>query len=184
MGWTGPGLWRVLLILDWIRTVKCFTILDQDQTWTELMDKNCINFVIKKFFCWNFGLYLDLEFKFFKYFGLCLELDWVLKIGDWIWIVKYDNPLISGFHQARRQVFWFAVENTHLRGKISVVLHVFKTIFSGHTTWGAEKNWRRHCPRMPSRGYGPDCLWNKALGFATEKVKGAISELLQKKKLS
>jgi len=37
---------------------------------------------------------------------------------------------------------------------------------------------------MPSRGYGPDCLWNKALGFATEKVKGAISELLQKKKLS
>jgi len=50
--WTGSGLWRILLILDWSRTVKHFAILEQDQIWTQLMDKNCVVFVIKKFiFC-------------------------------------------------------------------------------------------------------------------------------------
>jgi len=33
--------------------------------------------------------------EFFKYFGLQLDLDWVFKNQDWIWIAKYDNPLIS-----------------------------------------------------------------------------------------
>jgi len=31
-----------------------------------------------------------------KCFGLWLDLDWVVKNQDWIWIAKYDSPLIFG----------------------------------------------------------------------------------------
>jgi len=30
LDWTGSGLWRILLIWGWNRTVKCFKIWDQD----------------------------------------------------------------------------------------------------------------------------------------------------------
>jgi len=43
---------------------------------------------------------LDLDFKFLKPFGLSLDLNWVLKIQDWIWIAKYDSPFISDPQQA------------------------------------------------------------------------------------
>jgi len=42
-----------------------------------------------------FGLHLDLDFTFAKSFGLWLYMDPVLKNQDWIWIAKYDSPLIS-----------------------------------------------------------------------------------------
>ena len=42
-----------------------------------------------------FGLHLDLDFTFEKSFGLWLDLNWVLKYQEWIWIAKYDSPLIS-----------------------------------------------------------------------------------------
>jgi len=38
---------------------------------------------------------VDLDFEFLKLFGLWLDLDSVLKIQEWIWIAKYDSPLIS-----------------------------------------------------------------------------------------
>ena len=60
------------------------------------MEKNCIFFVDEKLYFSIFKLYLDFDFKFPKVFGLSLDLDWVLKIQDWIWTAKYDSPLISG----------------------------------------------------------------------------------------
>ena len=48
MDWTGSGLRRIVLILDWIGPVKCFTILEQDRIWTQLIDKNCAIFVIRE----------------------------------------------------------------------------------------------------------------------------------------
>ena len=42
---------------------------------------------------------MDLDFEFLNLFGLKLDLDWILKIQDWIWIGKEDSPLISdGLH--------------------------------------------------------------------------------------
>jgi len=57
LDWAGSGLWRILLILVWIQTVKYFIILDQDRIWTEFIDKNCVIFVIKKLY---FAKLLDL----------------------------------------------------------------------------------------------------------------------------
>jgi len=59
------------------------------------MEKNCIVFAMKMLYFFIFELSLDLDFEFLKLFGLCLDLDRVLKIQDWIWIAKYDSPLIS-----------------------------------------------------------------------------------------
>jgi len=47
-------------------------------------------------FCQSFGFYLNLDLKLLQNFGLWLDLDRSLKIPDWIWIVKYYSPLISG----------------------------------------------------------------------------------------
>jgi len=61
------------------------------------MEMNSVIFFIKNLqfvkildFIWTWILH------FLNFFGLWLDLDWVLKIQDWIWIVKYDSPLISG----------------------------------------------------------------------------------------
>ena len=57
-----------------------------------------------------FGLNLELDFTYEKIFGLWLDLDWVLNNQDWIWIAKFDSPLISDAHlclqyvQGRTQV--------------------------------------------------------------------------------
>jgi len=37
-----------------------------------------------------------LYFRFEKVFALCLDLDRVLLNQHWIWIAKYDSPLIRG----------------------------------------------------------------------------------------
>jgi len=58
------------------------------------MEKKCDIFVVKRLHISIFGRFLDFTFE--KFFWLRLDLDWVLKNQDWIWITKYDSPLISG----------------------------------------------------------------------------------------
>jgi len=53
------------------------------------------NFCHQKAVFLFFGLCLDLDFEFLKLLGLWLDLDGVIKFQDWIWIAKYDSPLIS-----------------------------------------------------------------------------------------
>jgi len=92
--WTESGLWRILLMFDWIRTVNCFINYGSgpDFDWgkgNELRSfchYSCILLIL-----------LDFDFKFLELFGLWLVLDWVLKIQDWI--AKYDSPLISGYYR-------------------------------------------------------------------------------------
>jgi len=55
----------------------------------------------------SFGLHLDLDITFAKSFGLWLDLDRVLKNQDWIWIAKYDSPLISAKSAERTTVSIF-----------------------------------------------------------------------------
>jgi len=50
---------------------------------------------VKSLFFQYIGLHLALDFTFEKYFSLWLDVDWVFKNQDWIWIAKYDSPLIS-----------------------------------------------------------------------------------------
>ena len=57
------------------------------------MEKNYVIFVNKKLCFVNF---LDLDFEFLKLIGLWLDLDWVLKMQDWIRMAKSDSPFISG----------------------------------------------------------------------------------------
>jgi len=60
------------------------------------MEKNYIFFCGKKlYFVIFFGLRLDLDFKMKKLFGTRMDLELVLKLRDWIWIIKYESPLIS-----------------------------------------------------------------------------------------
>jgi len=60
------------------------------------MEKNYIFFCRKKlYFVIFFGLRLDLDFKMKKLFGTRMDLELVLKLRDWIWIIKYESPLIS-----------------------------------------------------------------------------------------
>jgi len=62
---TGSGICRIVLIFDWIRLVKCLTILDQDRIWTELMDKNCVIVVFKKL---HFAKFFDCLWTWFLHF--------------------------------------------------------------------------------------------------------------------
>jgi len=54
------------------------------------MEKNYVIFVNESCILLISWIFLDLDFKFIKRFGLKLDLDLVLKIQDWIW--KYDSP--------------------------------------------------------------------------------------------
>jgi len=47
LDWTGTGLWRILLILDWIRTVKCFMNLGSGLVMDWVNGKELCNFVKK-----------------------------------------------------------------------------------------------------------------------------------------
>jgi len=92
MAWTGSGLWRILLDLDWIRTVIFYINLGSgpDLDWDN--GKICEFLLLKAVFCQSFGFYLDLGFKLLQNFGLWLDLNWSLKIPDWIWMAKYHSP--------------------------------------------------------------------------------------------
>ena len=61
------------------------------------MEKKCNYLSLKNCLFVNFfERYLDLDFRSLETIALWLDLDGVLKIQDWIWIEKHDNPLISG----------------------------------------------------------------------------------------
>ena len=97
LDWTGPGLLQILLNLNWIRTVKLRNL--GSGTDLDLVNgKKCGIFVVKGL---HFSNILDLDFTSKKIFGLCLDLDWVSKIQVWIWIAKYDSPLISVLNMIR-----------------------------------------------------------------------------------
>jgi len=71
--WTGSGLWWIVFIFDWIRIENASQILDQDQIWTELMDKNCVIFIIKKFY---FAEFLDFISTWTLHFLNFLDYGW------------------------------------------------------------------------------------------------------------
>ena len=73
MDWTGSGLRRIVLILDWIGPVKCFTILKQDWIWTQLIDKNCAIFVITKLY---FAKFLEFIWTWILNFLKILDYGW------------------------------------------------------------------------------------------------------------
>jgi len=50
-----------------------------------------------------FGLYLDLDFPFEKLFWTVVGLGLSFKKLVWIWIAKYDSPLISDTEQGFKQ---------------------------------------------------------------------------------
>ena len=79
-----------------------------------------------------FGLGLLIK----KKFGLWLDLDWVLKIQEWIWIAKYDSPLISSSRN------FFIMVRVHRKQKITnrenliiVVLAHFQIIVDVIEQW-------------------------------------------------
>jgi len=95
--------------LDWIRTIANFVEFGLDpeckalQNLGSRQDLDWVNGKEMRYFCcetaafFQFsGLHLDLYFTFKKIVGLWLDLHWVLKNQDWIWIAKYDSPLIFG----------------------------------------------------------------------------------------
>jgi len=93
--WTWLGLGWILnmtnfLCLDSIRTISRPKIFGSgpDVGW----------FTGKELghFCFQKG-------AFFKYFGLHLDLDWVLKILAWIWIIKCNSPVISAVQHSQRK---------------------------------------------------------------------------------
>ena len=61
------------------------------------MEINSVIFFIKNLYFVNF---LDFVWtwisNFLNFFGIWLNLEWVLKIQAWIWTAKYDSQLISG----------------------------------------------------------------------------------------
>jgi len=66
LDWTGSGLWRIFLNLDWIRIVICFINLEPEPDLDWVTGRNCAIFVIKRFISLIFLFYLDLDIKLFK----------------------------------------------------------------------------------------------------------------------
>jgi len=102
-----------LKFVYWIRAIANFVEFGLDPDCKSLQnlkprpDLDWVNGKELRHFCCKkaaflkyFGLHLDLDFALEKYFGLCLELDRVFKNQNWIWIAKYDSPLISAARPA------------------------------------------------------------------------------------
>jgi len=53
LGWTGSGLWRILLTLYWIRTVNCFINLGHGPDWDWLNGKELRRFCYQKAVFWT-----------------------------------------------------------------------------------------------------------------------------------
>jgi len=71
--------------------------------WTELMEKKWAILAVKKLHISTiFGLHLELGFSFWKIFWTAVGLG-QLKIEDWIWIAKFDSPLIPAVNQRQWQ---------------------------------------------------------------------------------
>jgi len=97
--WTGLGLDWMQIIANFVEfwwDLNCKTLqnLGSDPD-LDLVNRKEMPHVCcaKAAFSKYFGPYLDFTFE--KNFGLCLDLDWVLKNQDWIWVAKYDSFLIS-----------------------------------------------------------------------------------------
>ena len=54
-------------------------------------------------------------------FGLWLGLDWVLKSQDWLWMAKYDSPLISGVWRSCVVASFLSVEDWTSSRKVQAV---------------------------------------------------------------
>jgi len=63
------------------------------------MEKKWAIFVVKRM---QFSNFLDFIWTFTFEKSFRLWLDWILKNQDWIWIVKYDSPLISAGNPTRQ----------------------------------------------------------------------------------
>ena len=75
-----------MLNLDWIRSVNHFKIEDPDRIWTELMEKKCGIFVVKRIhfsnfldFIWTWTLHLenfsDCGWTWTEFLKIRLDLD-------------------------------------------------------------------------------------------------------------
>ena len=91
LDWTGPGLLQNFVEFGLDCTI--FQILGSGPDLDLVTRRGCGIFVVKML---HFSNILDFDFAFEKNFGLCLDLDWVLKNQDCICIEKHDGPLISG----------------------------------------------------------------------------------------
>jgi len=85
-----------------------------------------------------------LDFKFFNLSGVCLDLDWVLNIQDWIWIANFDSPLVSGSYVFEKVVWNFVQEKrfssfwAKYSGRFCFVLKLFlhsNELFPGYNTF-------------------------------------------------
>jgi len=93
----------------WIRTIANFVefVLDPEcKALKNLGSGQDLDWVNGKemghFCCEHFSNFLDFIWTW-EIFGLWLDLDWVLKNQDWVWIAKHDSPLIFGPQIIARQ---------------------------------------------------------------------------------
>jgi len=89
LDWTWIGLDPDYIKFCNFVTVNLFKIQDLDRISTEFNEKEMRHYCCEKA---TFFIFLDLVETIF---GLWLDLDWVLKNLDWIWIAKCDSPFIS-----------------------------------------------------------------------------------------
>jgi len=102
LDWTG---------LYWIRTIANFVEFGLDPECKALQNLGSgqdLDWVDGKemghFCCEKTAFFQFSGFSWtWKIFGLWLDSDWVLKNQDWIWIAKYDRPLIFGPQIVARQ---------------------------------------------------------------------------------
>jgi len=85
--WTGSGLKRILLILNWIRTVKCFKNLGSGPDLDRVNGKNYTIFVNKMLYFVNF---LD-----FMWTWICNFLNFMDKGWTWIEFSKFRTGSVS-----------------------------------------------------------------------------------------
>ena len=93
LDWTGSGLLQNFVEFGLDPDCTIFQILGSGPDLDLVNRRGCGIFVVKML---HFSNILDFDCAFEKNFGLCLDLDWVLKNQDCICIEKYDGPLISG----------------------------------------------------------------------------------------
>jgi len=74
-----------------------------------------------------------------KLFELWLDLDWVLKNQDWIWIAKCDSPLIFGPQIVARQ---------HQKSIFALYLLPCNTVASRHSMGALAARYRAAARRL------------------------------------
>jgi len=132
--WIGLG-W------DWIWTIVQFVEFGLDPDYKSLQNLGSgphLDWVNGKemghFCCEKTSLFkfLDLDFTFEKSFGLWLDLDWVLKNQDLIWITKYDSPFTSAAGLPFSAIQWSNYKNLQLMmpiGLDALLVTQYKSIY-------------------------------------------------------